>query len=254
LQNQETKNTSRRKKILRKTFSHVQKISLIVLIWSALVGGLWGLYRLVFEKGIFIVKGVEVEGNLSHLNAETIKQASGISSGMNIFSINLDVVQNKINALPWVKEAAVARKIPSTIWIYVNEFTPSALLVQDRIYLVDSAGKKFKELDADDEKNFPVITGVNSDEELKNAMDLLYAYEKSPLQDYFLPAEINIDAARGNSVVLSGIGAVVRLGYENASAKLTELYSMLGAISSYKGKIRYVDLNIPGKVVVKYEN
>jgi len=254
LQHQETKNTSRRKKLLRRTFSRVQKISLIVVLWSILVGAIYGLYNLVFEKGIFIVKNVEVEGSLSHLTAEQVREAADVRIGENLFSVNLNSVQKKMDDLRWIRESAVARKIPSTIWIYANEYVPAALLVQDEIYLIDANGKKFKVLSAGDDKDYPVITGAENDGEVRTAIGLLADYMGSPLKDFFTPAEVNIDHVRGNSIVLAGSGAVVRVGYNDAPAKLREFYSMIGAISTYNNRIRYVDLNIPGKVVVKYEN
>jgi len=243
-----------RKKILGRVLLRVRQISLVVLIWSLFVGAIWGLYQLVFERSIFIVKHVEVEGPLQHVADGTVRELSGIKMGANIFSVDLKKVEKALESDPWVKEVAVARKIPSTIYIYVNEHQPYAILSGDSLQLVDRNGIVFKDLEGADEKDLPVITGVSSEAELSKAMDVLNYYLQSQVADYFKVSEVNFDQVKGFSITVSKYAFSIRIGFDNIPEKLERLYSMLGGISSYKTKMRYVDLNIPGKVVVKYES
>lgn len=254
LQQQRVKNEERRNKSVRRLVAMIQRISLVVLIWSFGLGCIYGLYQLVFERAVFVVKSIEVEGNLQRLSDEEVKALSGIAPGSNLFSVNLGEVQKKISTNPWVREAAVARKLPGTIWIYVNEYAPFALMFADDVYLLDDQGRKFKRASPGDDKNFPAITGAASEDEINEAISLLKTYLSLPIADYFMPAEINIDEAHGYSMLFAGSGLLVRLGFDGMSEKLERLYSMLSVIDSNRGKIRYVDLNIPGKVVVKYES
>ncbi len=254
LQQQTVKNDTRRKKVFKKFFLRVRQISIVLIVWSLFVGLIYGLYQLVFERGIFLVKNIEVDGQMLHLTDAQIRELSGVKFGANLFAVDLKKVRQNVGGYPWVKEVAVARKLPSTIWIYVGEYTPYAVLVSDDNYMVDAAGKTFKSLSSGDEKNLPVITGVSKDEDVNVAIELLKTFSASQLADFFTPAEVNIDETKGYSIVLLENGMLVKLGFEGAAEKLKRLYSMLGAIESGKGKIRYIDLNIPGKVVVKYES
>ena len=255
LQQQCVKSEQRRKKIVRKTFLKIQRISLVVLIWSISVGFIWGVYHVIFEKGIFRLKSVEVDGQLAHITYDDVKNFANLKADTNIFSVNLKNVQKDITNKAWVREVAVARKLPSTIWIYVSEYKPFALLSDnDGLYLLDENGVVFKKLDAVDEKDFPVITGASDDFEIKKAVELLKTYENSLLADYFVPAEINMDDARGYSIAIAGYGVMLRLGFDRIEEKLKMLHSMLGAISIDKGRMKYIDFNLPGKVVVKYES
>lgn len=239
---------------MRRVLLRVQQISLVIIVWSLFVGGVYGLYKLVFERDIFVVKDVEVEGQLLHVSESAIKNMANIKLGTNLFSINLEKIRRQIAKNSWIKEAAVARKLPSTIWIYAGEYTPYAIMAKEDLYLVDNNGVVFKEVEGGDEKNLPVFTGTSTEKELNNAMTLLNNYMNSPLADYFAPAEVNFNNAKGYSIIVSKYGMVIRLGFDNLQEKLERLYSMLGTISAYKTKMRYVDLNIPGKVVVKYES
>ncbi len=253
LLNQTVKNEERRRKLVRHWIFNVQRISTVVLLWLIFIGSIYGFYYLLFEKGLFTVKSVEIDGEFTHLSTEKVREAAGINVGANIFGISLSEVEKRISSVPWVKEAAVARKLPGTIWIFASEYKPFAILLDGDVYYVDKDGIVFKSLDADDDKNFPVLTGASRDEGLPEAISLLKKYLNSQMAEYFEPAEINIDVARGASVIVGEEGILVRLGFGDIQEKLERLYSMLPAIQVGHGKIRYVDLNIPGKVVVKYE-
>jgi len=147
-------------KFLRRFFSRVQQVSLITFVWFVMMGCLYGMYQLVFERSLFIVKNIEVDGRLVHLSSDDIKTYSGIKLGDNLFSADLKKIQKSVAANPWVLEVAVSRKIPSTIWIYVNEHVPAALLAADEVYMIDEEGDIFKDLDGMDEKNLPILTGL----------------------------------------------------------------------------------------------
>lgn len=254
LKQQYVKNDSRRKKVLRRVILRVQQISLVILVWSLFVGGIYGVYLSIFDRGIFKVKNIEVEGQFLHVSESDIKNYAGIKLGSNLFSVSLKKVQGQIAENQWVREVAVARKLPGTIWIYVSEYNPFAILANDELYIADQSGKVFKKAGSGDERNLPVITGFKANEDISEPIRLLNIFNSSPLSDYFEVSEVNFDKARGYSIVISNYGSVVRIGFDDAKGKFERLYSMIGAISAYKGKIKYVDLNIPGKVVVKYES
>ncbi len=254
MQQQQVKNENRRKKTLRVVLKRVQSISLVFVVWLFAIGIIYGLYSLVFERHLFVVKNIEVEGNFAHFTKDDIKDSAGIELGANIFSVKLADVQRKLMQSDWIKEAAVSRKAPSTIWIYASEWVPFALAVIDDVYLADENGTVFKKASAGDYQSLPVFTGIGDEKELREAMEVLKAFMSSKLADYFSCAEVNADPARGYSIVLFGDGAVLKLGFNGFEEKLDRFYSVLGAVGENKNKIRYVELNIPGKVVVKYES
>ena len=245
----------KRRKLFKKGIRHVERVSLIVLLWMCVLGGVYALYCSVVEKGLFKMKNIEVEGAAVHVSKEDVIKAAGVSPNSNIYKINIAEVQKRLQLNPWIKESSVARKLPSTLWIYVGEYEPTAILLDGgKLRFVDAAGAAFKEVGASEEKDLPVITGVNGEDGLKEALSILKVYMESRLSSYFSPAEIHFDGVKGYSIVLAGIGLVLRVGLDDVPEKLEKFYSLLGTISSYKEKMRYVDLNIPGKIVVKYDS
>jgi len=253
LQNQYVKNENRRKKTVRRLFLKVRQVSLIILIWSICVGSIYGLYRLIFEESLFIVKNIEIDGVFSHLTRESIVELSGIKLGTNIFSLNIKNIQRELSKNPWVKEVAVTRKPPSTIWIFINEQRPYVMVKLNDLYLANEEGVVFKGVETSDDKDLPVLTGDIDEENLSQVIEVLRLYIGSRLADYYLPSEVNFSKECGYSIVLEGEGVVLRFGYSSIQGKMERLYEVLGALDISRGKMRYVDLNIPGKVVVKYE-
>ena len=247
-------NESRRKKTLKMGVRRVERISLVLLVWLAALGLVYGLYAMVFEKGIFRLSKVEVESVQRHVSRDDIIRGTGLVMGTNIYSIDLAKLQQQVLLNPWIKEASVARKLPSTLWIYAGEYVPAAIVLKDKLYFVDPEGTVFKEVGAGEEKDLPVITGAKSEADIEKGMALLRSYMESKLSNYFSLAEININDVRGHSFVLSHLGVVLKVGFDNVPEKLERFTERLGTISAYKEKMRYVDLNIPGKVVVKYES
>jgi len=155
---------------------------------------------------------------------------------------------------PWVKEIAVARKLPGTVWIYVNEYVPFAILSNEGFFYMNYEGVVFKKMERMDDKNFPVLTGVSDGKNLQEALGLLKTYLEMPIAEFFPPAEISLSRARGFIIMLDRDNIALRLGFENLEEKIERFYSILKAIGMRGRKIRYVDLNIPGKVVIKYES
>lgn len=252
LKQQDIRNENRRKKTLRLVFKRIQQISLVLLGWSVFLGIIYGFYHVLFEKNIFQVKNIEIEGKLLHVAENEIRDIANNYVGKNLFAADLKKLQNDISENPWAKEVAVTRKLPNTVWIFVSEYEPYALLVADDVYLVDKDGVVFKKLGGNEEKNFPAITGFSKNDDMGPVLKMMEIYSRSEIADYFNLAEVNLDENRGYSVMLPGFA--VRLGFEGADKKLEKLYKTIGAITSGRGKISYIDLNMPGKVVVKYES
>ena len=245
----------RRKKLIKKGAKRVQQISLIVLIWMCGLGSVYALYHAIIEKGLFKVKNIEVEGAFVHVSKEEVLRAAGVELNSNIYKADINEVQKRLQKNPWIKESSVTRKLPSTLWIYVGEYEPVAILLGDKsLQFVDSFGVSFKSADAREEKDLPVVTGADSQDEVSDALNILKLYMDSRLSALFSPAEIHYDSIKGYSIVLAGLGLVLRVGSDQITEKLERFYSLLGTISSYKDKMRYVDLNIPGKIVVKYDS
>ena len=64
-----------------------------------------------------------------------------VDAGMPLMAVDLDVVQGRIEALPWVRRATVTRVLPGDINIEIEERVPFALWQHDgKLRLIDREG------------------------------------------------------------------------------------------------------------------
>ncbi len=110
-------------------------VLLVVAALLALVG------VMVLEGPVFDVDDIAVVG-ARHTRAETITGTAGIGLGEPILLADLGAAERRIEALPWVAEATVARELPGDLQVTITERTPLATVVAGATaVLVDDAGR-----------------------------------------------------------------------------------------------------------------
>lgn len=253
---------TRKKRRFLKIIKKVQLISAVVIVWMVGLAFLYGIYLVVFIKPYFSVKDIRVQGDLSSLTKEDVIESSGLKIGDHLLRIPVSTIQKKLLSNPWVKEAAVYRKFPHVVGLAIKEYTPEAIVRLDDLYYVDRFGVVFKKIEATDNKNYPVITGVEkiysdgSAEEFKSKLvELLKVkllYEGSSLQEGCGLSEVHYNHNRGISVVTLNYPMELRLGFGPFAEKLERFETVYPVIRSHGGVVSYVDLSPEGKVVVKY--
>jgi cell division protein FtsQ len=161
-----------------------------------------------------------------------------------------------------VEKAKVKRDWTSrALIIEVQERVPQALILLEDLYLVDRHGEVFKKAGPKDRLDFPVLTGLNRQEIMERepqATDLLrQAVELLELlgqRKVFTPREISeIHLSKQNGLTVFTLnGAIpIRLGSGELSDKLRRLEKVLPDLQQKAKNVEYLDLNFPGKVVVK---
>ena len=252
---------SRKRRRLIQLLKKVERISLVVLVWLLGAAVLYGIYTAALLKPYFKVERIEVEGNLRALSKEDVISKSGINMGDHLLRMPVGDIQDKLSKNPWIKEVAVHRKFPNKIWIYVTEYVPEAIVRTSDWYYVDRFGKFFKKLDRDDDKNFPVITGLeeftikDKDGFQSKIVELLRVkklYEESSMGEIYGLSEVHFNSNWGVSVVTLVDPIELRLGFGPFREKINRLQIVYPAIRSHGGIVAYIDLNSEGKVVVKY--
>ena len=244
--------------LFRKIFYVTAATVSLVLIVAG--GGL--MAKSLFDSRYFKVSEVRVE-NESRVTAEEIAALSDVRLGHNIFELDLPRIGRKIEENPWVKSAEVRRLFPRTVVIRVEERSPKAVINLDYLYYVDGDGEIFKVLEADDSLDFPVITGLerkdllekpdeaqNRLREMVGLVGELTGRRIFGLQDV---SEIHLDQT-GEIVLYSCAGGVpVRMGDGNYGAKLDHLERIYAELKPRLRALKYIDLNVIDRIVVKVE-
>ncbi len=105
----------------------------IVLVFVLLVV-IVGLFLLdwLYNPEKFRIEEVEIRGQLEHVDTELIRTAVASELDGNYFSARLEDIEGAIRTLPWVFDASVRRRWPSTLVVGVDEVSPIAAWGSDR--------------------------------------------------------------------------------------------------------------------------
>ena len=99
------------------------RVLLAALGLAGLIAGGYGLTR----SALLDLDRVEVAGAFGS-EADEVVAATGFELGTPMLDVDLDAAADAVTALPWVKNAEVARKWPATISVDVTRRLPIALL------------------------------------------------------------------------------------------------------------------------------
>jgi len=92
-------------------------------------------------KAGFRLVDVLVEGRRETDKDELIK-ALGIKRGDPVFDIDLDVLRQRVEQLPWVSRSTVQRRLPDIVYVRLWEREPLAIWQNDRRFtVIDRAGR-----------------------------------------------------------------------------------------------------------------
>ena len=115
-----------------------------VILKSVLIGaatidaalGLLLLYMVFLHLPYFNLQHVEVTGN-RRLSRDEVIEASELERGINLLTVNLPNIAQKLKKHPWIRSASVYRQFPGRVMIEIEERTPRAILAAEKLYYVD---------------------------------------------------------------------------------------------------------------------
>lgn len=239
----------------------MQKAGKPFLLSTTLV--LFGLHMSswIGEDAGFRVRHIVVEG-VEHYNAESVRSLAKEALGKRIFDVDLDPIQEKIEALPFVQQARVARLFPSTLEVAIVERQPLALLSKKELRPVDDSGLVLPRLEMSGRFDFPILSGVPVRMAGANTMVtetgmpviafISALHAQLPLL-YHQVSEFNVNARGQLTLYLLQNGAPVYLGAEGWLEKCDRLQTVLRQMSLRAEKTAAIDLRFDHQVVTKGE-
>ena len=139
------------KRRMRGSFNVLYKLLSMFLICGAIIAAITLFFR---------VKAIEISGQERYTEQE-IREVCGIQIEDNLFLLNkYEVAGSMIEALPYVEEIRINRKLPSTIVIEVRECEEPLSLVQDGYtWLISPIGKIVDRVAVDEAEHYASISG-----------------------------------------------------------------------------------------------
>ena len=236
----------------------------LVLVGMSLVFIL--IHDVLTQCQYFRAENISVSGG-NRLSPEQILEAAGIQNGVNLVSLNLGAVRNRLLDYPWIAEADVRRTFPKQIAISIKEQEPLAVLNFGKQFLINCDGIIFKEAEPEEIKGLPMLSGIEYTDwrttdtpespVFASVMDILRS-GGSP--DGILPnaciKTIHVDREMGVTLEIDGLVRTVKLGYGHYIEKYRRLEKIYAWIKQEKAVpfIEELDLRHPERIVARPGN
>ncbi|MFQ5828249.1 MAG: cell division protein FtsQ/DivIB [Candidatus Methylomirabilia bacterium] len=231
-------------------------VSPLALVFAAQVALLYWL----LTSPSFAVTQVEVAG-ASHLGADEVRAAAGISPGTNLFRLDMRAIVEQVERLPWVKRADLVRSLSGRVALLIEERESFALAAgAGRLFWLDEEGRVLSPEPRAVVPGLPVITGLmRSGEEagltldpkrLDDALTLLRHLLRRERWLAFQLSEIDVSRAEG-PVLYTVDGIRVDLGDEDWEERLGRLGGVLVQLGESEEPVESVDLRFRGQLVLK---
>lgn len=228
------------------------------------LAGLYASYlgaTLVLNAPIFRVDQITIRGTERLSRGEVLALLEGLKGG-SILLVDLEVWQRRLTTLPWVRDAALRRILPSAIEVVVTERTPVGLArIDSRLYLVDSHGIIIDEHGIQHaEFDLPVIDGLSPDrrdgspliDETRAALAARLLADVDRQSDLALRiSQIDVSDPRDAVVLLDEDPVMIHLGDERFLERLRSYVELAPALLERVPRIDYVDVRFGERVYVR---
>ncbi len=181
---------------------------------------------------------------------DSIQRALDIPKDRLTMTLDLSQMQERLQALPWVKEALVVRQLPDMLKIDLIERKPIALWQRGNTYYpVDEDGQTVLVLDEENAEELIIVVGKNAP---RATPDLIQNLEKYPALMARVMGAKYIDERRW-SLYIDDLekGLVVDLPDSDLAASFARLDRLEKQNNILEKQIRRLDLRFDDKVIIE---
>jgi len=250
----------------------LSKIALVLAVCAGIYYGVrTGLSRFFFDNAEYRLSTIEVQTD-GTLQRDQVLKFAQLREGINIFSVNLAQIHDRLQQLPQVDDVQVERKMPNEIDIHITERKPIAWItsekavanpfVSDAAFLIDARGILMKEKKLLPEYlALPMIVGCSSEAlvpgkvvdsfEAKTALALLRLTTTSFMQTRFQIREV--DVSKGYCLLVTDKNHVqVMFGFEDLETQMQRLEQFLVYSDDSQREIATVNLLVARNIPVTF--
>jgi len=250
----------------------LSKIALVLAVCAGIYYGVrTGLSRFFFDNAEYRLSTIEVQTD-GTLQRDQVLKFAQLREGINIFSVNLAQIHDRLQQLPQVDDVQVERKMPNEIDIHITERKPIAWItsekavanpfVSDAAFLIDARGILMKEKKLLPEYlALPLIVGCSSEAlvpgkvvdsfEAKTALALLRLTTTSFMQTRFQIREV--DVSKGYCLLVTDKNHVqVMFGFEDLETQMQRLEQFLVYSDDSQREIATVNLLVARNIPVTF--
>ncbi|MBI3493284.1 MAG: FtsQ-type POTRA domain-containing protein [Acidobacteria bacterium] len=222
----------------------------------------YGLYRggaVAAHAHVLQIDRIVVRGNERLSKGELLAMLNGLR-GESLVWTDLDAWRRRLQASPWVREAALRRSLPSTVEVVVSERQPMGLgringemyLVDEHGLIIDQYGPQYADLD------LPIIDGLATtdggsltDEARAEFAARLIGSLRAKPQIARRLSQIDVADLHNALVILNGDPAVLQLGDDQFLPRLQSYLDLAPTLRERVADIDSVDLRFDDRVYVR---
>ena len=216
------------------------------------------LYKELLQLPFLQVKKIHVEGCRRESPA-TIISLAGINPQINLLSLDLKNMCQRLENSPWVERAQIKRTLPDQLDISICERKPAALINLNQLHLVDEKGTVFKKAEREDGLTLPILTGITWEDLMSNqklhaalinqalALMKLFEGEGIPLSAI---SEIHLNATLGLTVFTTHNATQIEMGFAPFEKKVQRLCTLLDDFKRKHLMPENIDLNYRHKAFI----
>jgi cell division protein FtsQ len=202
------------------------------------VGIIVATYQLSMTMLDRTISSIQISGPFQRVTALQIEEAISDEIDQGFVGADLDRIQDRIVALPWIDQARVARRWPSRISITVTEQVPAAIWGESG--LLNTRGELFVAEVRHPPAELPRLSGP-----AERSAEVATRYLE--VRDQLIPAGLDVRRvhldARGSWEMTLHNGIEVRLGRRNVGERTDLFLDVVTDIITGRSKdIAYVDM------------
>ncbi len=193
-----------------------------------------------------VVVNIEVEGRET-TDGATIMAALNAERGTPILAVSPSRAKQKLESLPWVRSAAIERRLPGTLLVRLVERHPLAVWQHaGRQELVDRQGAVIPVKDLTRFARLPTVVGEDA---ARHAAALIDMLARQPELAARVTAAVRVDDRRWNLRIDNAIDVLL------PEANLGEAWARLAALERanrlLQRDIQTVDMRLPDRLVLR---
>lgn len=233
-------------------------LSLLGIVALCFAG--YQVYAHLQEDSLFRVREVEIRG-CQKIPEETLRSLARVEGNLNLLSLRLEEVAQRIEAHPWVDGVRVKKIFPDRISIQIEERRPVAILQMEEPFYIDSRGVIFSRVGDRDGYDYPFLTGLNRQDLerepemakslIEKALECLRAFHRWAIFPLPEISEVRMEKRVGISCVIGVGGIEVRMGWDHYEEKLRRLALIWSDLQRRGIVARAIDCRELKRMVVK---
>lgn len=225
------------KSMLRRITKWLFTLACLILLGS---GGVW-----VYNSPYFPIREIRIDDDLQRVSTKELQTIAQQYIQGNILRANLNDAQKAFQALAWVDEAKVRRRLPDVVEVKIIERQLIARWENEG--LIDSKGNFFQ---ANTAESLPIFSG-----EIKATKTMVEHYHE--FMKVLAPLHLTINhlecSPRLAWEITLNNGIIVRLGREDEIVRLNRFAQAWPLIlDAQKNQLEYVDMRYKDGFAVRY--